>query len=335
MIANVKPQDKKEFNRLAFHPLQSWEWGDFRQKTGIEVIRLGRYENDKLLETAQITIHQLPFTKYTIGYFPKGNIPTNEMLKKLVEIGKQYNCIFIKLEPNVKTDTKNSPNILISQYPNIHKSSHPLFTKYTFQLDLTKSEEELLKNMHPKTRYNIKIAQKHEVVVKEENSAEAFQKYLELTFETAKRQKFYAHNRRYHELMWETLKGANVAHLLTASYQSQILVTWIVFLFNNVLYYPYGASSDQYRNVMASNLMMWEAIKFGKKNGTKLFDMWGALGPNPDPSDPWYGFHRFKQGYGANLVEFIGSFDLVIRPTLYKLYNLTYKIREKILAITS
>lgn len=331
MVINVAYKDKNGFDRLALHPLQSWEWGEFRRRTGIEVIRLGRYEKSKLVETAQITIHQLPFTKYTIGYFPKGAIPSNKMIKKLLEIGKQYRCIFIKLEPNIKIPN-DQQSITNNQ---LFHSPHPLFTKYTFQLDLTKPEEELLKNMHPKTRYNIKVAQKNGVIVKEDNSGEAFKKYLDLTFQTAKRQKFHAHNRHYHELMWDTLHYPQpdklTAHLLTASYQSQILVTWIVFLFNDVLYYPYGASSDQHRHVMASNLIMWEAIKFGKKHGAKLFDMWGALGPNPDPKDPWYGFHRFKQGYGTTLTEFIGSFDLIINPYLYKLYNFVYAVREKIL----
>jgi len=345
IIINVKPKDKKEFNRLAVHPLQSWEWGEFRQKTGIEVIRLGRYKDDKLIETAQLTIHQLPFTNYTIGYFPKGDTPSKEMMEKLVEVGRQYKCIFIKLEPNIPVSNNSEFLILNSRFP-IVPSPHPLFAKYTFQLDLTKTEEEILKNMHPKTRYNIKIAQKHEVVVKEENSDEAFQRYLGLTFETAKRQKFYAHNRRYHELMWETLKTKNsdnrlTAHLLIAKYKPPseskplILTTWIVFLFNDVLYYPYGASSDEYRNVMASNLMMWEAIRFGKKHGALLFDMWGALGPNPDPSDPWFGFHRFKQGYGADLVEFVGSYDLVINSPLYKLYNIMHYFRYLFLSVKS
>jgi lipid II:glycine glycyltransferase (peptidoglycan interpeptide bridge formation enzyme) len=95
-----------------------------------------------------------------------------------------------------------------------------------------------------------------------------------------------------------------------------------------MLYYPYGASSSRFKNIMASNLMMWEAIRFGKKHGATLFDMWGSLGPNPSISDPWYGFHRFKQGYNPRLIEFIGSFDLVINPKLYKLYNLVHKARE-------
>ena len=142
--------------------------------------------------------------------------------------------------------------------------------------------------------------------------------------------------------MWETLAPSGIAHLLTASFRPQndtqksiILVAWIVFLFNGVIYYPYGASSTLYRNVMASNLMMWEAIKFGKKHGAKIFDMWGALGPDPDPKDPWYGFHKFKQGYGATHVEFVGSYDLVIKPFLYRIYNLIHKCREIFLKVRS
>lgn len=343
MITIVNPQDKKEFNRLALHPLQTWEWGEFRQKTGIEVVRLGKYKNNKLIETSQLTIHQLPFTVSTIGYLPKGPIPSKEMLKKLYEVGKQFKCIFIKLEPNVEKvshqlSMSNLPDGKAGQRLTIVPSPHPLFTRYTFQLDLTKSEEELLKNMHPKTRYNIKVAQKNGVTVTEEEGPSAFSQYLKLLFETTKRQRFFAHNQKYHKLMWETLKPAGMAHLLTAKINSEgkeiALVSWILFLLNGVLYYPYGASSDKFRNVMASNLMMWEAIRFGKKHKALLFDMWGALGPNPDINNPWYGFHRFKQGYNPRLLEFIGSYDLVIDPLMYKFYNLLYKIREKILKLS-
>ena len=77
--------------------------------------------------------------------------------------------------------------------------------------------------------------------------------------------------------------------------------------------------------------MMWETIKWGKKKGAKLFDMWGSLGPNPDTQDPWYGFHRFKEGYGGNLVEFIGSYDLVINPILYTIYTALHPIRQRFL----
>jgi lipid II:glycine glycyltransferase (peptidoglycan interpeptide bridge formation enzyme) len=72
---------------------------------------------------------------------------------------------------------------------------------------------------------------------------------------------------------------------------------------------------------------MWDSIRFGKKLGLKKFDMWGALGPAPDPKDPWYGFHSFKEKYGPEHVEFIGSYDLVINPLLYQGYKLADRLR--------
>ncbi len=313
---------------MTVHPLQSKEWGEFRKKTGVKFM---------IEEGFILSIHKIPHTPWTIGYLPKGTLPTKETVKKLSEIGKQENCIFIQLEPNIqltqnaKRKTQNY-NSKLKSY-GLNSSPHPLFTKYTFQLDLTQSEDELLKNMHPKTRYNIRVAQKHGVEVTEDNSDKAFEIYLKLTRETTTRQKFYAHDEKYHRVMWQTLKPAGIAHLLIAKYKKEPLVAWVVFIYDDVLYYPYGASSDKYREVMASNLMMWEAIRFGKKMGCKVFDMWGSLGPNPDKNDPWYGFHRFKLGYGGKLVEFVGSFDLVINPFLYELYKIADKLRWLLLRI--
>ena len=307
------------------HPLQSKEWGEFRQKTGIKVVNAGN-----LL----LTIHPIPHTKFNVGYLPKGPQINEEMLLKLKEIGEKEDCIFIQIEPNViKNNSKDYT------FKNLYKSAHPLFTNYTFILDLTKTEEEILKNMDQKTRYNIRLAEKKKVEVKEDNSSDAFKDYLRLTKETTTRQKFYAHSEKYHKLMWETLKTNNAskdsekltAHLLKATYNGETLVTWILFVLKDTLYYPYGASSTKHREVMASNLIMWEAIKFGKNLGLKKFDMWGAMETNPNKNDPWYGFHRFKEGYGPIHTEYVGSFDFVIKENWYAIYKVVNKIRWIIL----
>lgn len=348
---------------IANHPLQSFEWGEFRKKTGVKVVRQNGF---------QITIHKMPHTPWTVGYFPKGHLPTKEMLIELKKIGKKEKCIFIQIEPNVPlnshsevvSESLSKQMLKLVQHDNLRPSFHPLFTKYTFILDLTKSEEELQKSMHPKTRYNIKVAQKHNVQIVEDNSDEAFETYLKLTAETTKRQGFYAHTEKYHRIMWETLGIQNLesriqnsdrnkltAHLFLAKYilpssnselliinsklQAITLAAWMLFVYKDTLYYPYGASSSQYRETMASNLIMWEAIRFGKKLGLKKFDMWGSLGPNSNPKDPWYGFHRFKEGYGGKLVEFVGSYDLAITPILYQLYKIVDKIRWLILRLKS
>jgi lipid II:glycine glycyltransferase (peptidoglycan interpeptide bridge formation enzyme) len=306
------------------HPLQSTLWGKFREKTGVKAV-----EKDGLL----VTIHKIPKTNFTIGYLPKGPDITQKMLDTLYEIGRKENCIFIQIEPNAeRKDGKEY------KFKNLYRSARPLFTKYTFILDLTKTEEELLRDMHPKTRYNLRLAEKKGVRISEDNSDKAFADYLNLTKETTERQKFYAHSSEYHRLMWETLKTTKnadgkelSAHLLKAVYNGETLVTWIVFILGDTLYYPYGASSSKHKEVMASNLMMWETIKFGKKLNLKYLDMWGALGKTPDPKDPWYGFHRFKEGYGGRHVEFVGSYDFVINKKLYYPYVYLNQLRWFIL----
>ncbi len=336
----ITEENKHAFNAIATHPLQSYEWGEFRKTTGVRVLREGLFDHNILQTGFQMTIHPIPHTPWNIGYIPKGPLPTKEMLKELQVIGQKNQCIFIQLEPNSEQATGKT---VIEAFQNDNKfrllpSAHPLFTKYTFQLDITKPEEALLKQMHAKTRYNIRVAQKHGVQVIEDTSSEGFNTYLQLTKETTKRQGFFAHSEIYHKRMWEILgkkkdRQGLTAYLFIANYTPSEqtkpipLTAWILFAFQNMLYYPYGASSSQYREVMASNLMMWEAIKFGKRLGLKKFDMWGSLGANPNPHDPWYGFHRFKMGYHPELIEFVGSYDFVIQPFAYQLYKMANTVR--------
>ncbi len=305
------------------HPLQSWAWGEFRKAMGIDVIRLNGWT---------VTFHKIPGLPYTIGYFPKGPTPTKEMVKELTALGKQKRAIFIQLEPNVIKNLK----LKIKNY-GLRPSHHPLFTKYTFVLDLQKPEEELLKAMHHKTRYNIRVAQKHGVTVAEDNSDRAFEAYLRLSHETTNRQGFYAHNETYHRTMWNILHKAKIAKLFTATYQGTILAAWIVFVWKDTVYYPYGASSREHREVMAPTLLLWEIARWARVQKLKYFDLWGSLGSpsadGPDPNDPWYGFHRFKEGFAPTLIEFVGSYDLVLKKPLYLIYTLADTIRWTLLKI--
>lgn len=329
IIREVLPEEKNQFNAVAIHPLQSWEWGEFRKKTGLKVIRLGAFAEKKLIAGYQLTVHPVPAIGDNIIYFPKGPMPDRPMLDALKKIGVLEKAILIKMEPNILAN----PDVRKFLLKNGCREGQPLFTRYTFILDLAKTEDQLLAEMKPKTRYNIHLAQKHGVEVSEDNSPSAFEIYLKLMTETTRRQRFYAHTPDYHRKMWETLNPPGIAHLLKATYQGQVLATYIFFVFNKVLYYPYGASIRIHKEVMPTYALFWEAIKFGKKLGCRSFDMWGTPGPNPNPKDPWFGFHRFKEGFGANLVELVGTYDLVTNPYLYPLYNLTNNLRWRLLRL--
>lgn len=318
LVKEVDETQKSAFNKLTNHPVQSWEWGEFRKRTGKKVVRLGLYDGKRLKEGWQLTIHVIPHTNFKLGVFSKGPGPNKEMLAGLREFAQKENLIFIRIEPN---ETKNE--ILLRRYG--ARPGRPFFTKSTFLLDLTKSEEELLAAMHPKTRYNIRVAQKHGVEVVEDNSKEAFKTYLNLTDETTKRQKFYAHTQEYHRLMWEVLHPAGIARLLTARYKGEIIAVWVLFVWKDTLYYPYGASTDKYKNIMANYAMMWGAIKFGKNLGLRKFDFWGR--------EEGKGYTRFKEGFSPQVVEFLGTWDLVINPALYILYRIAEEIRWALLKL--
>lgn len=337
MIARpINPSERDVFDKIVSHPLQSYAWGEFRQKTGVDVERVGIFEGQKMISAFQVTFHPIPRVSYTAGYLPKGLMPDEAMLAAIRDIGKRHKALFVKLEPNVAASLNNpSAHASISQFLLSHDCvpGRPMFTKYTFILDLKPSEEELLANMRPKTRYNIGVAGKKGVTVVEDTTEAGLSDYLRLLSETTKRQKFYAHDQEYFRKMWEALSGSGMMHIFKAMYQGKALVVWIVFVFNNKLYYPYGASSRDNREVMASNLMMWEVIRYGKQEKCTSFDMWGSLGPDPNPKDPFFGFHKFKEGYGGTLTEYLGTYDYVIDYRYYKLFRVIENWRWKLLKL--
>lgn len=333
-IQTIRPatqQDKHHWDRVVHHPLQSWAWGEFRSSMGVDVQRIVTVVHGEIVDGWQMTLHQIPATKYTVGYFPKGPLPTPDMLRALIEGTKQHNTISIQLEPNHTYSEQENDKLPYSR--TFIPSHHALFTPYTFVIDLKQTEEDLLKNLHPKTRYNIKIANKHQVIVREDNSSEAFKHYITLTNETTNRQGFYAHNTEYHQRMWNIMRQADIATLFTATYEHKIIAAWILFRWEKTLYYPYGASSRDFKHVMAPTLLLWEIIRWAKKHQFAIFDLWGALGPNPDTKDPWYGFHRFKEGFRPQLIRTIGSFDCIIKPFPYYAYTMADSLRWKYLKI--
>jgi len=335
-IHRISLKEKELYNKIANHPLQSWEWGEFREKNGAIVERFGVF---------QVFFHKLPFTPYTIGYFPKGPQPTGAMVNMIKQAARRHKAILVKFEPNQEFRSwknrkgKINPGEFREKKFNFErlglvKSPKAIFDPHTFVLDISKSEKELLANMHHKTRYNIRLAKRKGVTIEEDSSQDALTIFIRLLFEeTIKRQGFYMHTPDYFKKLWKILHPAGIARILLAKYKGDILTAWMLFNWKDVLYYPYGASSSKFRQVMASNLICWEAIRLGKKMGCKTFDMWGGLGPSPNPKHAWYGFHRFKLGYGGDLVENVGSWDLVINRPLYYGYNFVDKLRWQVLRL--
>lgn len=304
------------------HIVQSPEWGEFKTKMGTPAVRA---------MTTQFTVHPIPKTPWSVGYCPRPDLEKIDF-PTLHRIGRDHRCIFIKVEPNTLVSNFQLPTSNLPAQAGFQLiPSRSIFATQTILLDLTKTEEQLLAAMHPKTRYNIGLARRKGVVVRAAEDKLSLESFIQLQRETAQRQGFFVHSDNYYRTCFEMLHPQGLAYLLLAllpqdhkTTRPQVLAAWMLFRYKNTLYYPYGGSDYQYRHLMASNLLMWEAIKLGQSLGCTVFDLWGACS---DPHDPWYGFTRFKLGFGGKLVNFAPTFDLVIHPFLYPLSTLGDRFR--------
>ncbi len=266
---------------------------------------------------------KLPKLNKYIGYIPRADltkIDLNEICKK----AKEENCVYVSIDPdNLKSEINENQLSTINHQLTTRKG-RPTQLQATIIMDLTKREEELLSAMKQKHRYNIKIAKKNNVEIKIDNSKESVETFVKLHEETVTRQEYNDRDSSYIKKVWEVLNEIQVLHpdfeshipetfIATAYFEGKPLASWFLIGFGDTLYYPYGGSSEENKNVMATYLLVWEVIKFGQQKGYKKLDLMGVL---PDKSD---GYSRFKVGFGGEEVVYADTVDIVIDPLMYKL----------------
>jgi lipid II:glycine glycyltransferase (peptidoglycan interpeptide bridge formation enzyme) len=310
--------DQKTFDKSVIHPVQSWAWGEFRKKQGSIVERFVVDQKGYL-----VLFSKLPLLNKTVGILTQSQPINKKVVDKLKNLGKKHNAIFIKVEPYQYEEIDANNNLPKYRKALVKlglKKGKNLYPRYSFLIDLSKSTDELMGQMKSKTRYNVRLSKKRGVTTKMVSSDKDFEAYLTLLTETTNRQEFFAHTKNYQQNMWDVMKRAKIAKLMAARYDEDVLTTFVLFEFNERFYYPYGASTRKHKNLMAPQLTMWSVIEHGKQKGLTELELWGSLGKNPDKNDPWYGFHRFKEGFGGKHIEYVGAYDLIVSKGWYRLY---------------
>ncbi|MDG5799590.1 peptidoglycan bridge formation glycyltransferase FemA/FemB family protein [Marinilabiliaceae bacterium ANBcel2] len=198
-----------------------------------------------------------------------------------------------------------------SQKWNFKKAPTNNLPSNTLFLDLTKSNELLLKQMKPKTRYNIKLAKRKGVIVKE-YQADDLQIWYQLYKETAERNNILIHDKEYFKAVISAKHKENNSStsiiLLVSEVDNIPLSAMFLVISEKRATYLYGASSSRLKNFMGSYALQWAAIKEAKKRGCTEYDMFG-IAPNNDSTHPMHGLFRFKCGFGGNIVHTLGSWD--------------------------
>ena len=194
-------------------------------------------------------------------------------------------------------------------------------------LELGPSLDQLLSQMHPKTRYNINLAQRHGVKIVFSQVAEDLKYFLELIKKTATRNQISVHSDDYYHKLWSTLLKHRAGYLALARVKERVLAANIVLNFGLGASYVHGGSDYKYRALMAPHLLQWESIKKAKEQGKRFYDF-GGVAPTDGSRSRWEGLSRFKKGFGGQLATSPGAYSLIYDQGWYRLYRYFNKLRR-------
>jgi lipid II:glycine glycyltransferase (peptidoglycan interpeptide bridge formation enzyme) len=306
--------------------LQSPEWQKFQESVGRKIFNISGNNF-----WANIIEHSLPIVgKYF--YVPRGPIikqeaDIKEQIGKLINLSKDNNIGWIRIEPaneEILNAIRNNTNYRIVKAP------HDMQPKELLMIDIKKSEEEILAQMKPKTRYNIKLAEKKGVKTRSAERTEQNEKYIDeflrLVAVTAERNKITSHPENYYKKMFESIPS-DILKLYIAEYKDKIIAANLVVFYGNTCIYLHGASDDEYRNVMAPYMLQWRQIRDAAEE-YGIYDLGGIR--TEEGNNNWKGITRFKTGFSpvTKPTEFPGSYDIIIDPMRYYLYIFIQKIKN-------
>ena len=311
---------------------QSLEWGKVKTNWIKEVV-LAEDENHKIIGSICVWIRKMPIFG-NMMYSSRGpvcDIHDKKVLEQLTdgikELGKKYNAFVLRIEPDIKKDDQEFRKIVEEIGYKIKDDAKDfkdeIQPRFVFRLDIKgKTEDEVLAGCHQKTRYNIRLAKRKGVVVKE-GTREDLKDFHKIMIETGSRDGFIIRSLDYFEKMYDELAPKHMK-LLMAYYEDKPISGLIPIMYGNKTWYLYGASSNQHRNLMPNYLLQWEMIRQAIQNKCDIYDFRGVSGV-VDETHPQYGLYRFKKGFGAEFTEFIGEVYWPFKPLTYKLYKIAEK----------
>lgn len=356
----IEETDKDLFNRFICssdkpHFLQSYEWGELKSITGWEPLRLLAWRDERPLAAISLLKRRLPLYSClgrSIMYAPRGPIfdeecdPEGEKFfwESVRSLVRQHGAIFIKIDPDIPVQPAGAAERRLAA-AGFEPGGNLLGfggvqPRYVFRLDITPTLQELLEAMESKTRYNIRLAERKGVSVRLARDDADLRLFFDILTETAARDQFLIRNFGYFQRMWDLFKcagapapGSPGARVFLAGFQGRTIAGSLAFQYGDRAWYLYGASSNQFRNVMPNHLLQWTMIRWAKDLGCRMYDFRGVPGSG-DPDDRLAGLYRFKKGFAATFTEFIGEHDLVLEPFWHFLWTKglpSYKVTRRLL----
>ena len=341
----------------SFH--QSWEWGEFQKKIGYEIMRLGLYDNNKLeLIALVVKIRSKRGSFLFIPHGPLFNIQTDrlsqwvsdydaqhiksnlcELRNYLIPLAKQQGFWFIRMAPIL---ARSHSHDTLCKSLGFRTAPTYMHVETMWIVDVTQSEDELLKNMRKNTRYSIRRAMRDKISVTKHATINAMKDFWTLYKKTSDREKFIPYSKTYLTYEFESFHEYNNALFFFGGFHNNLKLSQpradepmaqtfaqedaskkiagslVIFSKSSGFYHQGASIHTQYQ---ASYLLQWESILESKKRGCHYYCLHGIHDPGRTPKS-WVGLSLFKRGFGGFQVDYLHTQDYIVSPLYYLSYGI-------------
>ena len=303
---------------------QSYLWGKQKPMWQWDAIAV-RGEDGAIRGSLAVMTRKVPGIGRTLMYGCRGpvcDLDDRETFSQLLDgakvLAKKYKSYVIKIDPDVPSSNTAFSSMLQSfgfRAKEGGKNFEAIQPRYVFRLNVEgKTEEELLANFHQKWRYNIRLAERKGVTVRI-CGKEMVPAFSDLMLTTGVRDGFVTRKPEYFAAMLDNL-GEHARLYMAFDPNDTPTAGTLAIHYGDKVWYLYGASSNEHRNLMPNYLLQWRMIQWAVETNCRIYDFRGVSG-DVSEDNPLYGLFRFKQGFGGDFTEFVGEMDLVLSPVIY------------------
>lgn len=262
-------------------------------------------------------------------FIPRGPIAEESRIKnqesnirkEILRVAEQCRAHWIRVEPQ----TEEILNCLKKSFgeANVVSSPRDINPRETFMVSLEGTPDDWLSRMKSKTRYNVRLAEKHGVVIRFSRAAEDIERFIDLIYATTNRKAIAPHPKDYYRNFFTALPE-EMCTIALAEHGGQVIAASLLVFFNETASYLHGGSADTKRELMAPFLLHFKVMEEALRRGCTRYDFGGVRIRSKQGDDSsWDGITRFKQGFDpkAETLLFPGTYDIIVSPVRYAFYR--------------
>lgn len=311
--------------------LHAWAWGEFHLARGKALVRrVVLDDNNEIIGAYLGQVEDARRGRYLAiaggPIFDWKNAKLRRLLFDDIRAqGKEQHCVFVRVRPQI---TETPEHRALIRELGFRPAPIYLSVEYAGILDLTKNEDEILKNASQRLRRSLRKAEKNQIQIETSTNPEDVDAFYKIQLETAKRHGFVSFSKDYLKKQFAAFAKYDAVKLYTAKYEDQILAQNFMIFYGNEASYHYGVSTALGTRYSGAPLLHMQAMRDARERGIKRYNFWGITAED-DTRHRFYGVSQFKRGFGVEELKYLHAHDLVLEPLRYQLSYLLEKIRAR------